>query len=249
MLRAPTMFLVCIIVLSSNGFAQNSVEDQVRENDAITSRSKAMERDGLSSRRQPKLSARGKMLLTPPADLKDIYSSFLRQPHTGLLRLLPREVYEGKLPIRGGGAYYSFKRRTHEYGYGSDLSLEQGEFKVGFAGADLGFLVDLGNEPLENLGVETDGISYLAKYAPPNKESEARPEFRKIQQGLSEGGWKYKTSVPALADHSYAVRAINYGESDYLVVFRVVRMEANGSMDLLWKVLKVSEVPVLEQGV
>ena len=61
------------------------------------------------------------------------------------IRLLPREKYDRVIAINGGGAYYSFAQKTHEYGQGSDIELQQGNLSVGFAGADYGFLIDLGD--------------------------------------------------------------------------------------------------------
>ena len=58
----------------------------------------------------------------------------------GVFKILPRGKYEKELPlIRGGGAYYSFYYRYHDYGHGSDIELQQNQLSVGFAGADYGF--------------------------------------------------------------------------------------------------------------
>src|SRR5437870_415951 len=83
-----------------------------------------------------------KEFLAPSEEDRAAYAEFLSLPDTGLIRLLPREVYDSEvykknnktLTMRGAGAYYSFARLTHEYGYGSDLELQGGYFSVGFAG-------------------------------------------------------------------------------------------------------------------
>ena len=69
---------------------------------------------------------------------------------------LPRQKFDSdvykenqkSITLRGGGAFYSFSRLTHEYGGGSDLALDQGQFWVGFAGTDYGFFTNLGDVPL-----------------------------------------------------------------------------------------------------
>src|SRR5258708_32119604 len=79
--------------------------------------------------------------LSPAEEDRAAYKELLSQPDTGLIRLLPREVYESEvykknqktLTMRGGGAFYSFARLTHEYGYGSDFELESGSLSVGFS--------------------------------------------------------------------------------------------------------------------
>ena len=69
-----------------------------------------------------------KVLAVAESD-KEEFAAFLTQPQTGIFRLMPREMYDGntkrRLAIRGGGAYYSFVRKTHEYGQGSDIELQQ----------------------------------------------------------------------------------------------------------------------------
>src|SRR6185369_12527837 len=67
-----------------------------------------------------------KKFLAPAPEDQSAYADFLGQPETGLIRLLPREKFDpigntkSGMTIRGGGAYYSFARLTHEYG-GSDI--------------------------------------------------------------------------------------------------------------------------------
>src|SRR5215475_5409758 len=67
------------------------------------------------------LSVKVKALLLPSAEDRAAFAKFLKQRNTGLIRLLPRGLYENILNIRGGGAYYSFTRKTNEYGRGSDI--------------------------------------------------------------------------------------------------------------------------------
>ena len=81
------------------------------------------------------------VLATSDTDREE-FAVFLTQPQTGLIRLLPREKYDRKLidDDYGGGAYYSFVHFNHEYGQGSDISLEQEQLSVGFAGVDYGLI-------------------------------------------------------------------------------------------------------------
>lgn len=197
------------------------------------------------------LDEKEKLFLSPSAEDLAAFAEFLKQPNTGLIRILPRGLYEDRLTIRGGGAYYSFTRLTHEYGNGSDIELQrvptnefvappiaEQNFQVGFAGADYGFIVTLGNVPLEKVTLDHDGVKFLVDYDPPSAEPQARSESRRARDGVGKNGYSYKSVVPAFASYTYALRSINYNTSDVLVAFRVVRKEIDGSVVILWKRLK-----------
>lgn len=187
-------------------------------------------------------------LLAPPEEDRKAHAEFLAQPDTGLVRLLPREKWESRLSTRGSGAYYSFARLTHEYGYGSDLQLEQGQLSVGFAGADFGFLVNLGDVPIENVSEATEAVQFMASFKTPSAEPEARASYRQFayHPGHQAGRWTYRSRLPAVEGQTYALRSVNYARSDVLVAFRVIRKDAEGSVVLLWKILKKYPKPVLE---
>src|SRR5205085_8594765 len=83
-----------------------------------------------------KMTEAQKKLLAPAPEDQAAYRDFLRQPHTGLVRLMPRGQYElaptidasrdpaTVLPILGGGAFYSFTERTHNFGPWSEISFQ-----------------------------------------------------------------------------------------------------------------------------
>ena len=47
---------------------------------------------------------------------------------------------------------------------------------------------------------------------------------------------------------TYLLRSINYGESDVLVALRVVRKDTDGSVIIVWKLLKKYSAPELVQN-
>lgn len=198
-----------------------------------------------------------KDFLSPSLEDQNTYAAFLSQSDTGLIRLLPRELYDSEvykknnktLTIRGGGAYYSFTRLTHEYGYGSDLQLESGQLSVGFAGANYGMLLNLGNVSLDQVTSEDPRISFMVSYDPPSQEPKARVEARQFGgKGITVGDVEYRNRVPAVVDNTYLLRSIDYSTSDVLVAFRVVRKDSDGSVILAWKLLKKYAVPKLAQA-
>lgn len=213
----------------------------------ITSAAQSETRDEVIKQIEAKraeLTVLEKKILVPSEEDRAAHAEFLAQPDTGLIRLLPREVYDGKLAVRGGGAFYSFVRQTHEYGRGSDLSLEQNFLTVGFAGADYGMLLNLGDVPLAEVNSEIPGVRFLTAYNAVSEEPQARAEQRRFGHGTTIDGIPYIERVRAQVNATYVVRSINYSDSDVLVAFRVLRKDKDGSLVILWKLLK--SYPVTE---
>ncbi len=183
-------------------------------------------------------------LLAPSINDRVVYASFLRERDTGLFRLMPREKH---LKIQDGGAYYSFADLTHVYGY-SDLQLERNFLSVGFSGASYGTLINFGDVPLADITLKDPRIRFLADYHVPKRESAARFEFKRFQQGLTVDGGFYRSRLPVSVNATYGLRSINYGHSDVLVAFRIVRKDSDGSIIILWKLLKHYPDPELKQG-
>lgn len=185
------------------------------------------------------------LLLEPSPGDKEAYAEFIKQPDTGLIRLLPREKYDykHKLPIPGEGSYYSFVLRTHEYGRGSDIGLEQGSLRVGFAGMDFGYLISLGDIDLDKAALEHPAVKALAEYQPPPSEDEVRAEWRQSSNGHKVGEFLGLHSLPAKELTSYILRSLNYDQWDILVAFRVARQDADWSLILIWKLLKTFPKP------
>ena len=191
------------------------------------------------------IQAKEKVFLAPSAEDVSAFAGFLRQPDTGMARLMPRETYDGALLIRGGGAYYSFAQLTNEYGGGSDIGLEKGQLRVGFAGANFGFLTSLGDLAIDSVTAEHAGVRLLAEFNTPSAEPDAREQQRRTANGFEVDGFAYRSYLPATLNTTYAVRSINYSVSDVLVVFRVTRQDSDGSLTLVWKILKKFPVPQL----
>jgi hypothetical protein len=231
LLIATLAFPLAIFCFSSASAQTNDRAQAVREFEDLLGKMKALEN----------------RLLVVPAEDQAAFADFLKQPDTGLIRLLPREKYDMKLSIRGGGAFYSFSRLSHEYGGGSDIVLEQGKFSVGFAGYDFGFLIDLGETPIEQATPEHPSLQFLLNFTPPLTELEIREQQRQCGYGLQVGEFSYKSHLSATVGHTYALRSISYDRSDTLVALRVVRQDGDGSVVLIWKTLMKFTAPKPER--
>ncbi|MFT3744479.1 MAG: hypothetical protein QM785_09290 [Pyrinomonadaceae bacterium] len=163
-----------------------------------------------------------------------------------VIRLLPREKYDGLLSISGGGSFYSFVTNTHRYGYGNDLHLSQNSLSVGFAGADYGFLLDLGPKDIADLNKDSAELNFLSKYVPPKDEPAVRAEQTKSHK-YEVNGVIYKRDLPAVVGNTYALRSISISDSDILVVFNVLRKDTDGSILLLWKTIETFDKPLMRR--
>jgi hypothetical protein len=208
-----------------------------------------------------------KGLLAPSNGDRLAFASFLRTRNTGLIRLLPREIYDnpshkkGERAIRGGGAYYWFAKLTHAYGYGSDIGLQRNQLSVGFAGLDYGMLTNLGDVSLEDISLEDWRAEFISEYEPARSERQARAEAGRfsairaraehgrtaINSGVTVNGMVYSRSLPVEENNSYLLRSIVYDRSDVLVAFRVVRKDSDGSVIIAWKLLKEYSAPRLSK--
>jgi hypothetical protein len=234
--RIVSAFLI-MLALCAAAFAQKVASG--RATVAVDVERLHAEIDQLGARIQQKEAE----LLEAPAEDKRAFAGFLTRPGTGLVRLLPRGAYD--LFVDGDGAYYSFSRRSHEYGRGSDIQFDGGGFSVGFAGADFGLFVSLGGVTLEDVTTETPGVGPLAEFDAPADTSKAREQYARSMTGFEVDGLAYRREAALAVENTYVVRSVNYGESDVLAAFRVVRKDSDGSVVLLWKMLKEFPKPEL----
>jgi len=233
-LFTAALFVVAILITAISAVAQSEARDQILKQ--------------IQTTRAELKDLETKFLAPSPEDVA-AYAEFLQQSDTGIVRLLPRETFDNNtLTTRGGGAYYSFTRRTHEYGLGTQIGLEQDDLKVGFAGADYGMLARLGDVALNTLSAESAPVKFLASYEAVSEEPQARSEYLKFAKGVTVDNVVYKTHQPAIVNNTYILRGIHYSDSDVLVALRIVRRDMDDSVIVLWKLLKTFPKPVLARS-
>lgn len=224
--------LITLLMAVATGFAQTR-DDLLKQIEA----------------KRAELAALQKLIIEPSEEDRTAYADFLKQPETGLMRILPRETYGyDVVGMRGGGSYYSFTKRTHEYSNTTDISLEQGYFQAGFAGANYGMLTTLGDVPLENVSLETAAAQILASHTPATEEPQARIEQRRTSEGAVINGASFRNRLLLKVNSTYLVRTINYSGSDALVAFRVARIDNDNSAVIVWKLLKKYPIPYLARN-
>jgi hypothetical protein len=239
---SATLFVVVLGIFSIDAFAQSESRDEVLKQ---------------IETKRAELAALEEKFLSPAAEDRAAYANFLKQSDTGLIRLLPREVYESEvykknkktITVRGGGAYYSFSLRTHEYGNGTEIGLESGQLKSVFAGFDFGIMTNLGNVPFDEITPDHPFAHFASTYSAPETELEARSEAQRFGGGATVGETIYRSYLPVEVNSTYLVRSIQYFEGEnVLVVFRVVRKDTDGSIIIVWKILKKYPQPKVKRN-
>ena len=179
-------------------------------------------------------------LLQPEqSDIKNAESQGLK-----VFRLMPRETFGRPITVpQEGGSYYSFTTGSHDYQNIAQIGLEQNYLRTGFAGANYGFLFDLGDVPLNSINGEIPMVAFLTAYRPPKTHSEVRKEQSKACKYETEFGVT-SNYLKAVVGHTYLLRAIAFDKADVLVALTVIRKDADGSLICVWRSLETFEKPV-----
>lgn len=166
-----------------------------------------------------------------------------------VFRLMPRETFSRPIAVpQGGGSYYSFTTGSNDYQKIAQIGLEQNSLKTGFAGADHGFMADLGEIPLSKVTSETAELAFLLKYRAATNIVEARVEQRKAGNHKVDG-LHFKNYLPAVLGHTYVLRNINYGNADIVVAFKIERKDTDGSLIIFWKQMGDFGKPTLDPNI
>ena len=204
------------------------------------------------------LQARQEALLEPPVDVVQAYSSVAASGNAGVVKLLSASAIRANrsvLELNGEGRYYSFLRRTHEYGYGSDIKFEAGKFSTGFAGLDYGHFLNLGPVPFSELAAakaepptwlppeKHDAWRYMWSYSPPSVTIDARRAQRDARSKVV-GGISLAETAAAVPGNAYLLRSISFRDSDLLIAIRAERLSNDGSIILVWAILHTFDTPV-----
>jgi hypothetical protein len=221
------------------------------------------------------LTKKEKLLLAVEAEELKKHEAFLKQPKTGLCKLLnfKPEVVDAKElkaqpvypPLRGAGTYYSFVKRSHAADEWAQLRIYKGAFLPGYSvfkhgeeptgpnirsfvitsGYALTVFTPLGDVPLDQVTTENPAIALLTQYTPPTQMTAFAKETEKFIQGITVSGATFSSGVLAQVNQTYGMRSVLYKKADVVIVFRVVREVADGSLYLLWKEVKNSPVSKL----
>ena len=164
-------------------------------------------------------------LAAPAPEDRARYAEFLKQPRTGLVRLLSDEGCQENLKVKSatefcvkyeniyGGSAFSFRTENYTLGRFADVAYKNGTL-YGVGRLTLGALVDLGPDvALENVSAATRGARYLYELPVPQTAPEIETALEKLQQGVERDGFKYRRWQKLQENHTYLLRSVAYRRS------------------------------------
>ncbi len=205
---------------------------EIREQDFETRRGamealKAMKRERPAEKEKQLTKAekqRFKAMISPVAEDLATYKEFLKQPKTGIFRLLSYISCESKNVVRVDGdcasvvlgAYaYSFRTEDHSDADYHDLVLNNG-FLSSSGLLSQGILTTLGDVPLGDVSLSGKGVEFLSKYEPATTKELAVTQYDQFRKGLTADNFTYSNKVKLEENTTYAVRVIAYRYKDEL---------------------------------
>jgi hypothetical protein len=292
--------LILSALLLVEGGAQSRNLDQLREKEMINAKlreederarkqvEKSLETAGKDTRPNPlgtgtklylsekSLPATEKKLLAADLELVQKFAAFLRQPETGLVKILNFNDTKALInnikassypPIPGGGTYYSFVKRHNIADEWAQIRLRNGFLQPAYmemqrttvtssggiphsftftSGYGWALLTELGEISLERVNAQHPAIQFLAQLQAPTQYEEFHQHLKRYEAGISADNSLYKTSLPAKLNTTYAMRSLNYKRADEIIVFQVIHADSEGHLHLLWKQIARFSPPELK---
>jgi hypothetical protein len=216
--------------------------------------------------------------IEPRRDLFDQYAGFLRQPDTGLTKLIDDKgcAENTKIVVAtdaclqytmpGAGSSFSFRAETYRIPRLADLTFTDKSFQA--SGVLLhGIFVNIGNVPLEEVSLQTRGLQYLVDFQPEPDYEKGKEIDLQLMQGIRNDGFLYRRGLFSVENTTFALRSIAYDgkylravknltydefnfdkRKDVIVVFRIVEKDESGNVTILWKVLQEKDSPKVKKA-
>lgn len=190
--------------------------------------------------------------LAPAAADRKAFSTFLKQPNTGLMRLVPisassTTILSSGVKSRVLGFYFSFVNVSHFNYQRADVTLTNDKLLVGNLD-NSGLITRVGDVPLESITLDHPRAVYMSSYQPTFNQPDKRRRLKEAVDGFDVEGAHYSRMSPAEINQTYLLRSIIVDKSDALIALRVVRKESNGDVTIAWKLLKKFPKPQRQKG-
>lgn len=217
--------------------------------------------------------------LAPKPELFKVFAEFLRQPNTGLTKLIKdtgcaenTKIVVAtdnclKYTMPGAGSSYSFRIKNYRISRLADLIFTDNSFQA--AGVLLlGIFVNIGDVPLDKIGLQTGGVKFLTDFQPEVDYEKARTIDRQLTDGIRQGNFLYRRGLYAVENTTYVLRSIAYNgkyfraiegvtynefgfdnRKDVIVAFRILERDDEGNVTIMWKELQRKDAPAIKRRI
>ena len=166
------------------------------------------------------------------------------------------------------GSSFSFRVGRYATRPYSDVLFKDGVlFSSG--NSTIGFLTNLGDVPIDNISSKTTGANYIYEFVPETEVSEIEKQNSNLVKSVKIDGSIYRKYLKISQGNTYLLRSIAYKVKkkkfekgrririnntsvdkrlDIVLAFRVIELDTDGSVTLLWKVLKSKKSPKLNMN-
>jgi hypothetical protein len=156
-----------------------------------------------------------------------IYAKFLQLPNTGIFRVLPSSAYirqpntiENRLQasVKERYPFPSIGKSQTGFNHSLALVMQENNFQLVQSGLDYGFIVDVGDIPLEQLDQQLVTIAapkreFLLNYQPPRQLAALQEDSRRFITGKNQN-WQqtqvFLAHAPAEINRTYIVRSLQF---------------------------------------
>lgn len=216
--------------------------------------------------------------VSPEAELLQKHSLILSQPGTGLAKLIvdigcadSRHIVSAeekclKYQLPGNGNSFSFRTHSYRLRQLADITYSGGRIVTTGVLAH-GVIADIGDVPLESVSVQSPAVQHLQAVPQSGDIEGAKVQGELLRAGFERGGIRFSRSVAATIGRTYvlrsiayrgkvqrSVRGVNYNELDFdkrrdvIVVIKVVGIDPEGNVTILYKVISDMRSPRLRNS-
>jgi hypothetical protein len=131
----------------------------------------------------------------------------------------------------------------------TDLSFRRGSFVAGDGGIVQGIMANIGDADLSAIDIKHKAVEFLDDYDPKQSIAGIAEQNKALEVGIKGKGYTFSNSLPVNVNSTYVLRSVLYryhekGAAvepsrgvDIRVAFKVVGIEPDGSVVILWKEL------------
>lgn len=213
------------------------------------------------------------LAISPSPDVLRKFREFLKRPKSGIFRLVVdagcsenTKVITAtddclKYTMPGEGSSFSFRTGNYRIQRLADLTLNAKSFHVTDEMMH-GIMANLGDVPLESVGLQSPGVQFIAAFQPAVDIENAQEIDKLLVKGVQQDGYSYGRAAAASKDTTYVLRVIAYKGSvmrsvnaasydeldfdkrnDTIVAFRTVDIGSDGSFTIIWTELSKADAP------